>query len=65
QGSDTRENGHVLEGLEFDEETREMLGLDDIQEILGEIDEEADVDLEEMERAAQEVKEGTFDDGTN
>ncbi|MFT4947609.1 MAG: regulator of protease activity HflC (stomatin/prohibitin superfamily), partial [Natronomonas sp.] len=49
QGSDTRENGHVLEGLEFDEETREMLGLDDIQEILGEIDEEADVDLEEME----------------
>ena len=61
QGSDAKENGHVLESGEFDEETREILGLDDIAEILGEIDEEAQVDLEEMERAAKEVKDGSFD----
>ena len=59
QGSDTKENGHVLEGLEFDEETREMLGLDDIEEILGELeDEEAVVDVEQMEQEAQAVKSG-------
>jgi regulator of protease activity HflC (stomatin/prohibitin superfamily) len=59
QGADAKENGHVLEGLEFDEETREMLGLDDIQEILGELDSEEEiVDLEEMEQEAQKVKQG-------
>jgi regulator of protease activity HflC (stomatin/prohibitin superfamily) len=59
QGSDAKENGHVLEGLDFDEETREMLGLDDIQEILGNLeDEEEIVDLEEMEEEAQKVKQG-------
>ena len=59
QGSDTKENGHVLEGLEFDEETREMLGLDDIQEILGELEDEDEiVDLEEMEQEAKKVKQG-------
>ncbi len=59
QGSDAKENGHVLEGLEFDEETREMLGLDDIQEILGELDDEDSViDVEEMEQEAQAVKSG-------
>ena len=59
QGSDTKENGHVLEGLEFDEETREMLGLDDIQEILGELENEDEiVDLEEMEQEAKKVKQG-------
>jgi len=59
QGSDAKENGHVLEGLEFDEETREMLGLDDIQEILGELEDEDEiVDLEEMEEEAQKVKQG-------
>ena len=63
QGSDAKENGHVLESGDFDDETREILGLDDIEEILGEIDEEADVDFEEMEKAAKEVKEGSFDDG--
>ncbi|MXR51791.1 phosphoesterase [Halovenus sp. WSH3] len=65
QGSDAKENGHVLDSGDFDEETRTLLGLDDIEEILGEIDKEADVDLEEMERAAKEVKEGTFDDEMN
>ncbi|ERH09103.1 MAG: SPFH domain, Band 7 family protein [halophilic archaeon J07HX64] len=64
QGSDTKENGHVLEGLEFDEETREMLGLDDIQEILGELENEEEiVDLEEMEQEAKKVKQG--DTGTD
>jgi hypothetical protein len=33
-------DGAILDSLEFDAETREMLGLDDISEILGEIDEE-------------------------
>ena len=59
QGSDAKENGHVLEGLEFDQETREMLGLDDIEEILGQLDDEENVvDFEEMEEEAQAVKHG-------
>ncbi|MFT4922939.1 MAG: regulator of protease activity HflC (stomatin/prohibitin superfamily) [Haloarculaceae archaeon] len=59
QGSDTKENGHVLEGLEFDEETREMLGLDDIEKILGELDdEESVIDVEQMEQEAEAVKTG-------
>jgi regulator of protease activity HflC (stomatin/prohibitin superfamily) len=58
QGSDVKENGHVLEGLDFDAETREMLGLDDIEEILGQIDEEAEVDVEAMEEEAQKIKHG-------
>ncbi|MFW6018330.1 MAG: SPFH domain-containing protein, partial [Halapricum sp.] len=33
-GSDAKTNGHELEGMDFDEQTREMLGLDDIEEIL-------------------------------
>ena len=58
-GSDTKENGHMLEGLDFDEETREMLGLDDIEEILGELDdEESVIDVEKMEQEAQAVKSG-------
>ncbi|MFC7073644.1 SPFH domain-containing protein [Halovenus rubra] len=39
QGSDIKENGHELESLEFDDETREMLGLDEIEEILAQFDE--------------------------
>ena len=59
QGSDAKENGHMLEGLEFDEEDREMLGLDDIEKILGDLeDEEEVIDLEKMEEEAQAVKEG-------
>ncbi len=37
-GSDVSGDAAVLDSLEFDESTREMLGLDDIEEILGEID---------------------------
>ncbi|GAA0511275.1 SPFH domain-containing protein [Halorubrum aquaticum] len=52
-----------LEGLEFDEETRKMLGLDDIDEILGQIDEAAQMDVEELEKEAEAVKSG--DAGSN
>jgi regulator of protease activity HflC (stomatin/prohibitin superfamily) len=59
QGSDVKQNGHVLEGLDFDEETREMLGLDDIEEILGQLDsEEGVIDVEQMEQEAEAVKSG-------
>jgi regulator of protease activity HflC (stomatin/prohibitin superfamily) len=62
-GSDVSEMGTVdgkgeLDSLDFDAETRELLGLDNIEEILGQIDEEADVDVEAMEEEAQAIKEG-------
>ncbi|ELY44355.1 SPFH domain-containing protein [Natronorubrum sulfidifaciens] len=57
-GSDVKEDGQQLESLEFDDETRELIGLDDIAEIIGEIDEEAEMDLEAMEKEAQAIKEG-------
>src|SRR6056297_1552323 len=57
-GSDVAEDGDQLESLDFDEETRELLGLDDIEEILGQIDEEAEMDVEAMEQEAQAIKEG-------
>ena len=57
-GSDVKADGEVLDSLDFDQETREMLGPDDIEEILGQIDEEAEVDLSEMEEEAKAVKTG-------
>jgi len=57
-GSDVKENGHVLDSLDFDDETRELIGLDDIAEIIGEIDEEAELDIEAMEQQAQAIQEG-------
>ena len=57
-GSDVKENGDVLDSLDFDADTRQMLGLDDIEEILGQIDEEAEMDVEAMEQEAQAIKEG-------
>src|SRR6056297_3111697 len=57
-GSGVKANGESLSSLDFDEETREMLGLDDIEEILGQIDEEAEVDVEAMEEEAQAIKAG-------
>ncbi|QGN06302.1 SPFH/Band 7/PHB domain protein [Halorhabdus sp. CBA1104] len=57
-GSDTQTDSEMLEGLDFDEQTREMLGLDDIEKILGQIDQEAEVDVAEMEEQAQAVKSG-------
>ncbi|MFC6769675.1 SPFH domain-containing protein [Natrinema soli] len=63
-GSDVEGNGTDLESLEFDEETRELIGLDDIADIIGEIDEQAEMDVEAMEQEAQAIKEGQ-DMGTN
>src|SRR6056297_766354 len=57
-GSDVAEGDGTLESLEFDEETRELIGLDDIAEIIGEIDKEADMDVEAMEQEAKAIKEG-------
>jgi regulator of protease activity HflC (stomatin/prohibitin superfamily) len=59
-GSDvaTATNGASLDSLNFDEETREMLGLDDIEEILGQIDSAAEMDVEQMEQEAQAIKAG-------
>ncbi|WP_440772572.1 SPFH domain-containing protein [Natronorubrum sp. DTA28] len=56
-GSDVRTDGTDLESLDFDEETRELIGLDDIAEIIGEI-EQTEMDVEAMEAEAQAIKEG-------
>jgi regulator of protease activity HflC (stomatin/prohibitin superfamily) len=59
QGSDAADGDFdALEALEFDDETREMLGLDDIDKMLGEIDQAAEMDVEELEQQAQAVKSG-------
>ena len=57
-GSDIQES-EGLEGKDFDDETRKMLGLDDIDEILGEIDQAAEMDIEQLEQEAEQVKSGT------
>jgi regulator of protease activity HflC (stomatin/prohibitin superfamily) len=58
-GDGSVENGEIkLDSLDFDDETRELIGLDDIEEILGQIDEEAEMDVQKMEERAQAVKEG-------
>jgi len=61
-GSDVQQM-EGLDGLEFDEDTRKMLGLDDIDEIIGQIDEAAEMDVEELEKEAEAVKAG--DAGAN
>ncbi|WP_137283661.1 SPFH domain-containing protein [Halorussus salinisoli] len=57
-GSDVETDGEQLDSLDFDAETRELIGLDNIEEILGQIDEEAEMDVEAMEKEAQAIKEG-------
>jgi len=59
-GSDVQD----VEGLtsnEFDEETRELIGLDDIEDILGQIDEAAQMDVDQLEQEAEAVKHGDAD----
>ncbi len=56
-GSDVQQS-EGLDGKEFDDDTRKMLGLDDIDEILGEIDEAAEMDIEQLEQEAEQVKTG-------
>jgi hypothetical protein len=59
-GSDVQET-IGLDSLDFDPKTREMLGLDDIEEILGEIDEAAEMDVNQLEQEAEAVKTGDPD----
>ncbi|GGM67916.1 regulator of protease activity HflC (stomatin/prohibitin superfamily) [Halarchaeum rubridurum] len=56
--SDVATQSEGLDSLDFDEETRELLGLDSIDELLNEISEEADVDPEQLEQQAEEVMAG-------
>ncbi|KDS91147.1 phosphoesterase [Halorubrum saccharovorum] len=56
-GSDVQDM-EGLDGKEFDDDTRKMLGLDDIDEILGQIEESAEMDVEELEKEAEAVKAG-------
>jgi hypothetical protein len=60
-GSDVESDGQQLDSLQFDAETRELVGLDDIKEILGEIDRAAEMDVEELEQQAKAVKDGASD----
>ena len=56
--SDVAQEMSVLDSLDFDPETRELLGLDQIDEMLGEIDIESDVGrdvAEENLKSAEEV----------
>jgi len=57
-GSDIAANGQQLDSQRFDADTRALLGLDDIKEILGEIDEAAQMDVAELEQQAKAVKDG-------
>ncbi|WP_435073011.1 SPFH domain-containing protein [Halorubrum sp. HHNYT27] len=57
-GSDVQEM-EGLDGKEFDADTRKMLGLDNIDEILGQIDKAAEMDVEELEKEAEAVKAGS------
>jgi hypothetical protein len=54
-GSDVQGDGESLDSLDFDAETRELLGLDDIEQILGQIDEAADMDVEEIKEMDEEA----------
>jgi len=59
-GSDVKADGESLDALEFDADTRELLGLDDIEQIISQIDQEADISgtIDEIEEQAEAVKEG-------
>ncbi|MFB6253801.1 MAG: SPFH domain-containing protein [Halobacteriaceae archaeon] len=57
-GSEVEGDGAELESLEFDEETRELLGLDHIEDIIGEIDiDDMDVGEAEGEEAIKSAEE--------
>jgi len=52
-GSDVSTDGQPLDAMEFDEETRELLGLDSIEEMLGELEE---VDMDSQPGSDEEIK---------
>lgn len=61
-GSDVEStDGHVLDSLDFDEETREMLGIDDIQKTLDQLNDDVDMAVEEMEPEAESIKQDDVD----
>ena len=62
--SDVQESAG-LDSLEFDSETRELLGLDNIEEILGQIDAATEMDVEELEQEAEAIKQGASVDIQN
>ena len=62
--SDVQESAG-LDSLEFDTETRELLGLDNIEEILGQIDAATEMDVEELEQEAEAIKQGASVDIQN
>ena len=62
--SDVQESAG-LDSLEFDAETRELLGLDNIEEILGQIDAATEMDVEELEQEAEAIKQGASVDIQN
>ncbi len=62
--SDVQESAG-LDSLEFDGETRELLGLDNIEEILGQIDAATEMDVEELEQEAEAIKQGASVDIQN
>jgi regulator of protease activity HflC (stomatin/prohibitin superfamily) len=51
-------DGTILESLDFDADTRELLGLDDIEQTLTQLTDETELDGEEMEQAAESIKKG-------
>jgi len=63
-GSDVQTDGAELDSLEFDEETRELLGLDDISSIIGEIETGSDgpASAESDIKSAEEVIESMDSD---
>ncbi len=56
-GSDVQDT-EGLDSLEFDAETRELIGLDDIEEIIGQIDDAAEMDVQQLEQEAEAIKAG-------
>jgi len=56
-GTDVDTDGTVLDSLDFDEETRELLGLDDIEKIIGQLEDvEAEgPDIESTEEVLEEL----------
>ncbi|SEO43130.1 Regulator of protease activity HflC, stomatin/prohibitin superfamily [Halogranum amylolyticum] len=56
-GSDVQDK-EGLSSMDFDEETRELIGLDDIEEILGQIDDAAEMDVQQLEQEAEAIKAG-------
>ncbi len=53
-GSDVKTVGEALDSLEFDDETRELLGIDDIEELISDLDDEAVDEVEDVEATTDE-----------